>query len=190
FYFKTFMWPRWSAYEGAIRNSAGLGTSEGVRDPDTYTHQYAHCDVLIVGGPCGLRAAEVAAAGGARVMLVDDQPELGGSLLWRNAIAVDPPTTVAALAAQPNVRLLTRTTAVGYYDHDLVVLHERLTNHLGAGAPKEAPRERVWQVGARRVILGTGAIERPLVFPDNDRPGVMLADAVLHYLRRYAVVPG
>ncbi|MBK7473320.1 MAG: FAD-dependent oxidoreductase [Betaproteobacteria bacterium] len=164
-----------------------------MRDPDVYTHQYAHCDVLIVGGgPCGLRAAEVAAARGDRVMLVDDQRELGGSLLWRGAggIAPDLPATIGALATTSNVQILARTTAVGYYDHNLVVMHQRLTNHLGKAAPNGTPRERLWQVRARRVLVATGATERPLVFPDNDRPGVMLADSVLHYLRRYAVVPG
>ena len=193
FYYKTFIWPRWSLYEGAIRKSAGLGATSGLRDPDVYTHQYAHCDVLIVGGgPCGLRAAEVAAASGARVMLVDDQSELGGSLLWRSSGGTPPDlaSRLDALAAKANVRLLSRTTAVGYYDHDLVVLHERLTDHLRRAAPSSSPRERIWQVRARRVIVATGAIERPMVFPDNDRPGVMLADSVLHYLRRYAVVPG
>ena len=195
FYYKTFVWPRWSLYEGAIRRSAGLGVAPGARDPDAYTSQFAHCDLLVVGGgPCGLCAAEAAATSGARVMLVDDQPELGGSLLWRTV--EEPPTSAelstrrTALATYPNVRLLTRTTAVGYYDHNLVVLHERLTDHLGPAAPAGAPRQRVWQVRARRVILATGAIERPLVFPDNDRPGIMLADSILHYLRRYAVLPG
>ncbi|MBK8742680.1 MAG: (2Fe-2S)-binding protein [Betaproteobacteria bacterium] len=193
FYYKTFIWPRWSLYEGAIRRSAGLGMAQNLRDPDVYTHQYAHCDVLIVGGgPCGLRAAEVAAARGDRVMLVDDQRELGGSLLWRGAggIAPDLPATIGALATTSNVQILARTTAVGYYDHNLVVLHQRLTNHLGKAAPNGTPRERLWQVRARRVLVATGATERPLVFPDNDRPGVMLADSVLHYLRRYAVIPG
>jgi sarcosine oxidase subunit alpha len=195
FYYKTFLWPRWSVYEGAIRRTAGLGIAPSAHDPSAYTTQFAHCDALVVGGgPTGLAAAEAAAAQGGRVMLVDDEPELGGSLLWR-AAADDPalaalPARIAALRARPNVRVLTRTSAAGCYDHGLVVLHERLVDHLGAAAPADAPRHRLWQVRAQQVLIAAGAIERPLAFPDNDRPGIMLADAVIQYLRRYAVRAG
>ncbi len=203
FYYKTFMWPRraWRAlYEPRIRAAAGLGRSPQHADPDRYAQRFAHCDVLVVGaGPAGLAAAAAAAAGGARVILCDEQAEAGGSLLSEPAdaaatLAGEPAahwlaTTLAALAASPRVRLLTRTTAFGYFPHNLVALNERLSDHLPV-APDALPRERQWQVRAREVVLATGAIERPLVFPGNDRPGIMLAGAARTFLNRYGVRPG
>ncbi len=203
FYYKTFMWPRsaWQwLYEPRIRATAGLGRAPEQPDPDHYASRFAHCDVLIVGaGPAGLAAAHAAAAAGARVVLCDEQSEPGGTLLS------DPPGTEAALEGRPaglwlsdtvgslsrnpRVTLLTRTTAFGYFPHNLVGLSQRLTDHLASPHP-EAPRERQWQVRAREVVLATGAIERPLVFPGNDRPGIMLAGAARTWLNRYGVVPG
>ena len=203
FYYKTFMWPRsaWkSLYEPRIRAAAGLGTAPREADPDRYVARFAHCDVLVVGaGPAGLAAAAAAAAAGARVMLCDEQSEFGGALLSQ-----DPQTaariegrpalewltrTLATLAANSRVTLLPRTTAFGYFPHNLVSLNERLTDHLPV-TPPEWPRERRWLVRAREVVLATGAIERPLVFPGNDRPGIMLASAARTFLNRYAVRPG
>jgi sarcosine oxidase, subunit alpha len=203
FYYKTFMWPRsaWqSFYEPRIRAAAGLGTAPREADPDRYAARYAHCDVLVVGaGPAGLAAAAAAASAGARVMLCDEQSEFGGALLSqdpRTAARLEghPPLvwlgrTLAALAANSRVTLLPRTTAFGYFPHNLVSLNERLTDHLAA-APADSPRERQWQVRAREVVLATGAIERPLVFPGNDRPGIMLAGAARTYLNRYGVRAG
>jgi sarcosine oxidase subunit alpha len=203
FYYKTFMWPprawQW-LYEPRIRAAAGLGRAPGQADPDRYTGRFAHCDVLVVGaGPAGLAAAHAAAAAGARVVLCDEQSEPGGSLLSDRP--GDEPTlegrpaslwlsdTVGSLERNPRVTLLTRTTAFGYFPHNLVGLSQRLTDHL-AQPHTEAPRERQWQVRAREVVLATGAIERPLVFPGNDRPGIMLAGAARTWLNRYGVVPG
>ena len=202
FYYKTFMWPRraWrSLYEPWIRAAAGLGRTPTQPDPDRYASRYAHCDVLIVGaGPAGLSAAAAAAAAGARVVLCDEQNEFGGSLLndsARTAPAIDGrpaarwlEEALAALAAR-QVTLLPRTTAFGYFPHNLVALNERLTDHLAAPQALQ-PRERQWQVRAREVVLATGAIERPLVFPGNDRPGIMLAGAARSWLNRYGVLPG
>ncbi|MFQ5954457.1 MAG: sarcosine oxidase subunit alpha family protein [Kiloniellales bacterium] len=202
FYYKTFMRPKalWRAYEAAIRHMAGLGRAPGGSDPDRYDHRYAHCDVAVVGaGPAGLAAAQAAARGGARVVLADEQAELGGSLLCEPAkggarIAGKPAeawraATVAALAAMGEVTLLTRATVFGYYDHNLLCILERVSDHLGA-APAGVPRQRLWHLRARQVVLATGAIERPLVFRDNDRPGIMLASAARAYVNRYAARPG
>ncbi len=196
FYYKTFMWPPsfWHLYERLIRRAAGMGEAPREPDPDRYEHVHAHCDVLIVGaGPAGLAAALAAGQSGARVILADEQAEPGGSLLneradhaghaWREA-------TLAALGGLPDTRVLSRTTTFGYYDHNYLGLLERVTDHLGRNAPPHLPRQRLWQVRARQVVLATGAIERPLVFAGNDRPGVMLAGAVRSYLNRYAVRPG
>jgi sarcosine oxidase, subunit alpha len=195
FYYKTFMWPKraWHAlYEPRIRAAAGLGRAPTQADPDTYATRHAHCDVLIVGaGPAGLAAAEAAAATGARVILCDEQAQMGGSLLSDPAspVARELPASLAALAANPRVTLLPRTTAFGYFPHNSVALSERLTDHL-ANPPVGTARERQWQVRAREVVLATGAIERPLVFAGNDRPGIMLAGAARTWLNRYGVLPG
>jgi sarcosine oxidase, subunit alpha len=200
FYYKTFMWPRaaWAAlYEPLIRAAAGLGRAPALPDPDRYATMYAHCDVLIVGaGPAGLAAALTASDGGASVILCDEQAEPGGSLLTGTPARIDGlgaeiwlERTVAALARHPRLRLLPRTTAFGYFPHNSIGLNERLTDHL-AEPPAGQARERLWQVRAREVVLATGAIEQPLVFPRNDRPGIMLAGAAQTYLRRYGVRAG
>ena len=198
FYYKTFMWPKsfWMRYEHAIRSAAGMGEAPRDRDPDHYTFEYAHCDVLVVGsGPSGLSAALAAAESGARVVLADERAELGGSLLWESDTIDDMPAALWAsraidrLAAFPNVRLLPRSTVFGYYDHDLIGIAERVTDHL-ASSPEHMPRQRLIHLRARRVILATGSIERPLIFPDNDRPGTMLASAIRTYINQYAVLPG
>jgi sarcosine oxidase subunit alpha len=200
FYYKTFMWPRkaWKAlYEPIIRRAAGLGEAPSRADPDRYAQRYAHCDVLVVGaGPAGIAAALAAADGGARVMLCDEQAAFGGSLLGDVAARIDGGTAdewlqrcIAALQANPRVTLLARTTAFGYFPHNFLGLHERLTDHLAEPAAGQ-PRERLWQVRARAVVLATGAIERPLVFPGNDRPGILLAGAGQTYLNRYGVRVG
>ena len=204
FYYKTFMWPRsaWkSLYEPRIRAAAGLGKSPTLADPDRYTNRFAHCDVLVVGaGPAGLSAALAAAAAGAKVIICDEQPEFGGSLLSEPAgshaadIEGVPASTwlaraIDTLRRNPRVTALPRTNAFGYFPHNMVGLNERLTDHL-AQPHADAPRERQWQVRAKEVVLAAGAIERPLVFPGNDRPGIMLAGAARTYVNRYGAVPG
>ncbi len=204
FYYKTFMWPReaWRRlYEPKIRAAAGLGRAPEQPDPDTYANRFAHCDVLVVGaGPTGLAAAAAAAASGARVILCDEQAELGGSLFSEangdsdSAIDGEPADRWLRrigqmLATHPRVTLLTRTTAFGYFPHNLIGLNQRLSDHLQR-PDRSQPRERQWQVRAKEVVLATGAIERPLVFPGNDRPGILLASAGRTYLNRYGALAG
>ena len=200
FYYKTFMWPRafWDrVYEPVIRNAAGLGVSPTETDADSYASRFAHTDVLVVGaGPAGLAAALAAGRSGASVLLVDENSEAGGTLLSEPAIVIDGKpawdwlaAALAELAALPNVRVMTRTTAIGYYHQNLVGLCQRLTDHLDT-PPEGAPRERMWKVRAREVVLAQGALEKPLVFDGNDRPGVMLAGAAQTYLNRYGVKVG
>jgi sarcosine oxidase subunit alpha len=195
FYYKTFKWPGrwWPAYERWIRRAAGLGRAPPAPDPDSYERLHAHCDVLVVGGgPAGLAAALAAARRGARVMLADERARLGGSLhAGRQAIDGVPAQqwlaqTVAELARSPQVTLLERSTVFGYHDYNLLTVAQRCTDHLPAAA-RSGPRERLWKVHARQVVLATGAHERPLVFRNNDRPGVMLAQAVSTYLHGYGV---
>ena len=195
FYYKTFMWPPswWGFYENLIRKIAGLGRAGILADNDRYAQRYAFCDVLVIGaGAAGLMAASHAAQSGARVMLVDEMPDPGGRLQSDQRIidGVSAKTWVASVVAklrqQPAARLLSRTTAVGYYDHNLVVLAERLTDHLSV-PPAHLPRQRLWWVRARQVVLANGAIERPLMFPGNDRPGIMLASAAQTYAIKYGV---
>ena len=196
FYYKTFMWPSWRLYEGVIRRAAGLGRVARGADPDRYEQRFAHCDVLVVGaGPAGLSAARAAACGGARVFLVEQDRELGGQLRWDGGQIDDlgggewADKCAAELRTMEQARILTRTTVVGYFDHNALTMVEKVgQDDPDAGA--FSPRYRLWQVRAKRVILATGAIERPLVFPGNDRLGVMLAAAVRQYVRRYAVRPG
>ena len=200
FYYKTFKWPAswWKkVYEPAIRASAGLGRAPTLPDPDRYVPRWAHCDVLVVGaGPAGLAAALVAADAGAQVILCDEQNEFGGSLLAETTATIEGKSaqtwaaeTVAALQKHPRVTLLPRTTAFGYSAHNMIGLSERVTDHLAAPSAN-LPRERLWQVRVREVVLATGALERPLVFPHNDRPGILLADAARTYANRYGVLPG
>lgn len=196
FYYKTFMWPSWRLFEPLIRKAAGLGASPQLPDPDSYAQATAHTDVLIVGGGiAGLAAAQHAAASGQSVLLVTGSAHWGGRLAGTNESVEGKPAriwideTLRTLGALPNVTLMNRTLATGHYDHGLIALYERLTDHLPI-AERSGPRQRLWRVRAAQAIFATGAIERPLVFRGNDRPGVMLAGAARAYLHRYAVVAG
>ncbi|MGC6527712.1 MAG: sarcosine oxidase subunit alpha family protein [Paracoccaceae bacterium] len=198
FYYKTFMWPKafWEkVYEPLIRRSAGLGQLSMKDDPDTYDKGFLHCDLLIIGaGPAGLAAALTAGRSGARVIIADEDFVMGGRLnaetygingmeghLWAQ-------NAVAELAAMDNVRLMSRTTVYGAYDHGVFGALERKTDHLAQSNGK--PRQILWRIYSKRSLLTAGATERPIAFPNNDRPGVMLAGAVRSYVNRYAVAPG
>jgi sarcosine oxidase, subunit alpha len=196
FYYKTFMWPKraWDQlYEPAIRAVAGLGRAPTVPDASRYAQRYAHCDALVIGaGPAGLSAALAAAECGARVILCDEQFEFGGSLLGEPDASVMGQNAwswvkeaVSRLATRDSVTLLQRTTAFGFFRDNMVGLAESVTERDSA-----KPRERLWHIRAREVVFATGAIERPLVFPGNDRPGIMLAGAARAYLHRFGVKTG
>lgn len=199
FYYKTFMQPAafWEKiYEPLIRRAAGLGRASTVADPDEYEKVHAFCDVLVIGGgPAGLSAALSAGRSGARVILCDEDFVLGGRLNGERH-EIDRMSGVdwarqaeAELASLPEVRLMRRTTVFGAYDHGAFGAVERVADHLPVPSAQQ-PRQRLWKIVARRVVLAAGATERPLVFGGNDRPGVMLASAVRTYLNRYAVAAG
>ena len=193
FYNKTFIWPNWHVFEPAIRRMAGLGRAPDGPDPDRYEVRNIHCDVLVVGGGvAGLREAIDAARTGTRVVLVEADVQFGGETLWnRSTIDGEPGQAwiegaISQLSATVDVRLLGATTAVGIYDDRVTVLIERVAERGG----KQAPRERYWIVRAARIVLATGAIEQPLIFENNDRPGIMLAGAAREYLQRFGVAVG
>ncbi|MGB5866129.1 MAG: sarcosine oxidase subunit alpha family protein [Sulfitobacter sp.] len=196
FYYKTFMWPKafWEkVYEPVIRRAAGLGALSGEHNEDTYDKAFAFCDLLVIGaGPAGLMAATVAGQAGLDVIVCDEDSVMGGRLLaevenvggiagseWAAA-------QVAMLAAMPNVRLMTRTTVTGAYDGGVFGALERVAHHLPRSA---APLECFWRITARRTVLCAGALERPIAFSDNDRPGIMMAGAVRAYVNRWGVSP-
>ena len=199
FYYKTFMWPAafWEkVYEPAIRRAAGLGRASLEPDPDTYEKAHAFCDLLVIGGgPAGLAAALAAGRAGARVILCDEDFLLGGRLngdrheidgtggaLWAAQVADE-------LASLPEVRVMTRTTVFGAYDGGTYGALERVADHLPVPAAHQV-RQRLWKIVARRTVLAAGALERPVVFGGNDRPGVMLASGVRTYVNRFRVTPG
>ncbi len=198
FYYKTFMWPRafWEKlYEPVIRRAAGLGALSGVHNGDSYEKAHAHCDLLVIGGgPAGLMAALMAARAGADVILADEDTRVGGRLnaeredvdgkpghAWASGMEVE-------LAAMENVRVMTRTTVTGAYDQGSYGALERLPENVAARPG--APRECFWRIVARRAVLAAGALERPVAFAGNDRPGIMMAGAVRAYVNRWAVAPG
>jgi sarcosine oxidase subunit alpha len=200
FYYKTFMWPptpkAWMRYERMIRRAAGMGVAASAPDPDHYEHRYAHCDVLVIGaGPAGLAAARAAAHAGARVIVCDENPVFGGSLLGTPASIDDGSAaawiamTTNDLAGRDNVTVLPFTASFGYYDGNLVGLCERVGDSAAKSAAHEL-RERLWKVRANAVVLATGAHERGIAYANNDLPGTLLADAARRYVERYAVRPG
>jgi len=199
FYYKTFMWPAamWEKlYEPMIRRAAGLGRASDESDPDTYDKSNAFCDVLVVGGgAAGLMAALAAGRTGARVILCDEHFDLGGRLLSETQLIDGKPAhdwvraAVAELRAMPEVQILSRTSVFGAYDTGTFAAVERVADHLPKPRAHQ-PRQRLWRIVAKQCVLAAGATERPIVFGNNDLPGVMLASAVRTYINRFGVMPG
>ena len=199
FYYKTFMWPAkfWEkVYEPIIRHAAGLGTLSLEPDPDVYDKGFLHCDLLVTGaGPAGLAAALTAGRSGARIILADTDFLMGGRLnaerfaLGDEAGSAWAAAAVDELASMPNVRLMPRTSILGAYDHGIFSAVESVSDHLAVPAEGK-PRQILWRIYAKKNLLCAGAIERPIAFPNNDRPGIMLAGAVRAYANRWAAVAG
>ena len=199
FYYKTFMWPKsfwYRIYEPFIRKAAGLGVASTNHDKERYEHKYEYCDLLIAGsGPSGLAGAYAAAKNGAKVILAEDKPRFGGSLLtsdvnignqsgkdWAEGI-------IAELKTMPNVVIKNRSQIFGYYDHNMLVMSEKVSDHLPS-TKKYHPNKRLWYIRAKEVLISSGSIERPIVFGNNDTPGVMLSSAAKEYLKVYGVLVG
>jgi len=199
FYYKTFMWPAafWEkVYEPIIRRAAGLGALTRAEDPDEYDKGFLHCDLVVIGaGPAGLSAALTAGRAGARVILADEDFRFGGRLNAETLEVGGQPgadwaaAAVAELGSMPNVRLMLRTTIIGAFDHGIYGAVERVSDHLAVPA-KGKPRQTLWRIYSRRAVLAGGAIERPIAFENNDRPGVMLAGSLRAYANRWGVAVG
>lgn len=198
FYYKTFMWPAafWEKlYEPIIRKAAGLGSLSMREDPDGYEKGFRHCDLLIIGaGPAGLSAALTAGRSGAEVILADEDFVMGGRLNSETTVLDDAPArdwvtrSIAELSSLPNVRLMSRTTVIGAFDHGVYGAVERVSDHLYAPEPGK-PRQILWRLYTKRTLLCAGATERPIAFDNNDRPGILLAGAIRSYANRFAATP-
>jgi sarcosine oxidase subunit alpha len=202
FYYKTFMWPAsfWEKYEFFIRHSAGLGKSPTEKDPDIYDHRYIHCDVLVVGaGISGIMAAKTAAKNGLKTLLVDEKPILGGTTIYKDNedtnINNQTPSKwisdqINELEKLDNLEIKKRTSVAAYHGYNYLLARENLTDHLENKESKNKIRQRLLKIRAKKVILATGALERPLVFNNNDRPGILLASALKRYSDLFGVACG
>ncbi len=202
FYYKTFMWPAsfWEKYEYFIRRSAGLGKSPTKKDPDLYEHNYIHCDVLVVGaGISGIIAAKTAAKNGLKTLLVDEKPNLGGSTIYQNSdhFKINNQNSGSWLENEineikklENLEIKTRTSVAAYHGYNFLLARENLTDHLPIEQRKDKIRQKLLKIRAKKVITATGAIERPMIFDNNDRPGILLSSAIKKYVDFFGVSCG
>ena len=202
FYYKTFMWPAsfWEKYEYFIRKSAGLGKSPTKPDPDLYEHKYIHCDVLVIGGGIsGIMAAKTAAENNYKTLLLDEKPHLGGTTIYQNSefnkinnqySSKWLENEISKLKNIKNLEIKTRTSVAAYHGYNFLLARENLTDHLPLNKKKDKIRQRLLKIRAKKVIAATGSIERPLIFNNNDRPGIILSSAIKKYSDYYGVVCG
>ncbi|MDA9744819.1 sarcosine oxidase subunit alpha family protein [Candidatus Pelagibacter sp.] len=202
FYYKTFMWPAsfWEKYEFFIRHSAGLGRSPTKPDQDLYDHQYVHCDVLVIGGGIsGILSAKLSAEKGLNTMLINDKSYLGGSTIYQNddIFKINNETSNVWLKNQieelkkfPNLIIKNRTSVAAFHGYNYLLARENLTDHLSTDERKEKIRQRLLKIRAKKVVIATGAIERPLIFNNNDRPGIILSSSIKKYIDYYGVKTG
>ena len=202
FYYKTFMWPAsfWEKYEYVIRHSAGLGKSPKVADPDIYDHRYIHCDVLVIGaGIAGIMAAKTAAKNNLKTLLLDEKAEIGGTTIYQNSnnFKIDNKISsewlnneINELKKLDNLEIKTRTSVAAYHGYNYLLARENLTDHLSKNEKQNKIRQRLLKIRAKKVIVATGSLERPLIFDNNDRPGIMLSSAVKKYADYYGVICG
>jgi Uncharacterized NAD(FAD)-dependent dehydrogenases len=193
------MWPRsfwYRIYEPFIRKAAGFGSASTKHDKERYEHKYEYCDLLVTGsGPSGLASAYSAAKNGAKVILAEDKPRFGGSLLTSEANIGNQSgkewaeKIISELQEMPNVTVKNRSQVFGYYDHNMLVMSERISDHLPE-TKKFTPKQRLWYIRAKEVAISSGSIERPIVFGNNDTPGVVLSSAAKEYLKVYGVLVG
>ncbi|MDC3085352.1 sarcosine oxidase subunit alpha family protein [Candidatus Pelagibacter sp.] len=202
FYYKTFMWPAsfWEKYEYFIRKSAGLGKSPTTPDPDIYEHEYIHCDVLIVGaGISGIMAAKTAAKNGLKTLLVDEKPNLGGSTVYQNSehFKINNQNSGSWLEKEineikkiDNLDIRIRTSVAAFHGYNFLLARENLTDHLPIQQRKNKTRQKLLKIRAKKVITATGSLERPLIFDNNDRPGILLSSAIKRYADLFGVACG
>ena len=202
FYYKTFMWPAsfWEKYEYFIRKSAGLGKSPTEPDPDVYEHKYVHCDVLVIGsGISGIMAAKTAAKNGLQTLLVDEKPILGGSTIYQNSenYKINNQNSGSWLEKEineikkiSNLDIKVRTSVAAYHGYNFLLARESLTDHLPIEQRKNKTRHKLLKIRAKKVICATGSIERPLIFNNNDRPGILLSSAIKRYADLFGVSCG
>ena len=202
FYYKTFMWPAsfWEKYEYFIRKSAGLGKSPTKPDPDLYEHKYIHCDVLVIGGGIsGIMAAKTAAENNYKTLLLDEKPHLGGTTIYQSSefnkinnqySSKWLENEISKLKNIKNLEIKTRTSVAAYHGYNFLLARENLTDHLPLNKKKDKIRQRLLKIRAKKVIVATGSIERPLIFNNNDRPGIILSSAIKKYSDYYGVVCG
>ncbi len=190
FYYKTMKWPNWSWYEEAVRRATGFGHPDGSAEKRARAHRHDVCDVLVIGaGPAGIVAATALAQAGRDVILADQEPRPGGSLRWEAARIDGRPGYLWAEEAVARFtgaggRYLPSTFVTGAYEGNVFTLLQSRPDARGVAG------ECLWKLRTGSCVLATGAVDRPMVFQNNDRPGVMLSAGVRRFLGEYGVAAG